>query len=69
MTIRQEIQAYINDISESKLLLLKPLLASLADEIVRIEYDLTNEEKNLIAKGMEEYKNNPENFVSLDSIV
>ena len=68
MTIREEIQGYINDISESKLLALKPLLASLVDETVKIEYDLTMEEKALIVKGMEEYRNNPKSFVSLDSI-
>ena len=68
MNIRQEVWAYINEIPESKLMALKPLLASMADEIVKIEYDLTSEEKSLIAEGLEAYKNDPSAFISIDLI-
>jgi hypothetical protein len=68
MTIRQEIKNYIDDISESKLLALKPLLFALADESVIIERDLTAEERALIVQGMAEYESNPDSFIPLDSI-
>ena len=68
MTIRQEIQTYINDISESKLIALKPLLLALADESIIIEHDLTNEERSIIAKGMAEYEANPNSFISLEKV-
>lgn len=68
MTVRQEIHAYIDDIPESKLVALKPLLFALADETVVIEYDLTEEERALHAKGMAEYEADPDSFVALDEI-
>jgi hypothetical protein len=68
MTVRQEIHAYIDDISESKLIALKPLLSALADESIIIERDLTEEERDIIAKGMLEYESNPEIFIPLDKI-
>ena len=64
--IRKEIQDYIDIIPDSKLAALKPLLTMLADESIVIETDLTDEERNIIAKGREEYKKG--GFVSLDSI-
>ena len=68
MTVRQEIHAYINDIPESKLIELKPLLFALADESIVIEYDLTEEERTIIAKGLKEYEANPDSFVPLADI-
>jgi len=68
MTIRQEIHNCIEDISESKLIVLKPLLFALAEESIFIENNLTDEERALVAKGMEEYENNPDSFVSLDDL-
>ena len=68
MTVRQEIHAYIDDITESKLLALKPLLCALAGETIVIETDLTDDEQDIITKGMSEYENNPADFVSLDNI-
>jgi hypothetical protein len=68
MTVREEIHAYIDDISESKLIALKPLLSALADESIIIERDLTEEERNIINKGMLEYESNPEKFIPLDKI-
>ena len=68
MTVRQEIHSYIDDIPESKLIVLKPLLFALADESIVIEYDLTNEERSLIAQGMAEHENNPDSFIPLDKV-
>ena len=68
MTIREEIQTYIDDIPESKLVALKPLLFALADEAIVIETDLTKVERTIIAEGMAEYDANPDNFISLDDI-
>jgi hypothetical protein len=68
MTVRQEIHACIDDISESKLIALKPLLFALADDAIVIEHDLTEEEQSLIAVGMAEYEANPSSFVSLKDV-
>ena len=68
MTIRQEIHSYIDDISESKLIVLKPLLFALADESIVIESDLTGEERVLIAQGMAMYEADPSSFIPLDKI-
>ena len=68
MTIRQEIQAYINDISESKLIALKPLLLALADESIIIEHDLTSNERSIITKGIAEYEANPNSFIPLENV-
>lgn len=64
--IRKEILEYIENISDSKLEALKPVLAVLADESVIIETDLTDEEKAIVKEGRENYKEGK--FVSLDSI-
>ena len=69
MTVRQEIHRYIDDISESKLMALKPLLFALAGESIVIEYDLTNEERSIVAQGMAEYERNPDSFIPLDKII
>ena len=68
MTLRQEIYACIEDISESKLVALKPLLVALADDSVTIEYDLTSKERAEVAKGIAEYKANPGSFTLLDDL-
>ena len=68
MSVRQEIHAFIDDISESKLIALKPLLFALADETIVIERDLTEEERILFAHGMAEYEANPDSFIPLDKV-
>jgi len=45
-----------------------PLLFALAEESIVIETNLTDEEKELIAAGVAEYKAAPNYFVSLDNI-
>jgi len=64
--IRQEILDYIDDISDSKLEALKPILTLLVDDTLIIETNLTDEEKAIIKAGREEYKSG--GFVPLDSI-
>ena len=64
--LRQEIKDYVDIISDSKLPALKQLLTLITDEPLIIETDLTDEEKAIIAQGMEEYKQG--GFISLDDV-
>jgi len=64
--IRQEILDYIDDIPDSKLEALKPILSLLVDDTLIIETNLTDEEKTIIKAGREEYKSG--GFVPLSSI-
>ena len=64
--IRREILECINELPDSKLEALKPILTLLVDNTIRIETDLTEDEKQIIAQGREEYKKG--GFVPLDSI-
>ena len=64
--IRQEVLDCINELPDSKLEALKPILTLLVNENISIETDLTDSEREIIAKGREEYKKG--NFVPLDSI-
>ena len=68
MTMRQEIHSYIEDISESKLIALKPLLFTLANESIVIEWELTDEERALIKQGMAEYEKNPNSYIPIDKV-
>ena len=68
MTIRQELHDFIDDLPESKLKALRPLLSVLAGDTIIIETDLTDEERALIAKGMAEYKANPESYIPLEQV-
>ncbi|MCL2630761.1 MAG: hypothetical protein FWD49_04485 [Firmicutes bacterium] len=55
--LQKEMVSYIQNISDSKLKLLKPLLRSMAfDETLVVETDLTAEELAIIARGEEERK-------------
>ena len=67
MTIRQEIHNCIDDLSESKLIIIKPLLFALAEESFIIENNLTHKERDIIVKGMAEYESDPESFIPLES--
>ena len=53
--IRQEVQGYINQLPDIQLEALKPLLALLLNENPIVETDLTEEEKEIIQQGREEY--------------
>jgi len=64
--IRQEIQSYIDNIPDSKLEALKPLLSVLMNDTIILETDLTGEEKAIIMRGREEYKKG--NYISLENI-
>ena len=62
--IRKEIMNYIDDIPDIKLEALRPILTLLADEIIIVETDLSNDEIAIVSEGREEYKRG--NFVKLD---
>lgn len=64
--IRQEILNCIEDIPDSKLEALKPILTLLVDDSLVIETNLTDEEKAIIQNGREEYKKG--DFISLYGI-
>jgi len=64
--IRNEILNYIDNIPDSKLKALKPILTLLVDETIIIETNLTDKEKAIILQGREEYKQG--NFTSLDEL-
>ena len=65
--LRKEIHEYIDYLSENELKAIKPILTLLTNEHLIIETDLTDEEREIITAGMEEYKKG--GFVPLESIV
>lgn len=65
--IRKEILSYIDELPDSKLEAIKPILSILVNDTFTVENDLTDEEKNIILNGRKEYKKN--SFVSLDSLL
>ena len=64
--LRKEIKDYVDIVPEAKLPALKQLLYLITDEPLIIETDLTDEEKQIIAEGMEEYKRGT--FISLEDV-
>ena len=68
-SLRQEIHSIVEAIPERNLLALKPLLTVLLDEPMYIEKDLTDEEHTLIKEGVKRYREHPEDFISLDSLL
>ena len=62
--IRAEVLDYIEDLSDSKLEALKPLLVLLVGDSVVVETDLTDDEKEIIRKGRENYQRG--GYISLD---
>jgi len=70
MTVRQEILGYINEMPDQELEALRPLFRLIkSNEPILIETDLSEDEKQIIAEGMKEYKAHPERAVPLDSIL
>ena len=68
MTLRQEILACIENIPESKLEALKPLLFALANDSIVIEQNLTDEERMIIAQGLADYEADPDSFIELSKV-
>ena len=66
--LRQELCGYIEAMPERNLRVLKPLLLVLSDPSYTVETDLSAEEIAVIDAGMEEYRTDPDSFVSLDSL-
>ena len=63
--LRKEIHGIIDTIPERSLHALKPLLSVLATPAYSIETDLTPEEIAIIDDGIKEFRENPQNFISL----
>jgi hypothetical protein len=64
--VRKEMKSYIDNIPDSRLKALKPLLVSLSneeDELI-IETDLTDEEKAIIKAGRAEFAKG--NYVTME---
>ena len=69
MTLRQEIIEYVNIISEEQLAIVKPILQLMMQEPLIIEGDLTQEEKDIAKKGMEEYRNGKYIHMTMDEFL
>ena len=54
--IRKEVMDCIADIPDNKLEALRPILTILMDDVVYVETNLTDGEKEIIRQGREEYK-------------
>ena len=63
--LRKEIHGIIDNIPERSLYALKPLLTVLASQTYAIETDLTPEEIAIIDEGIQEFREHPQNFMSL----
>ena len=63
--LRKEIHSIIDTIPERSLHALKPLLTVLAAPAYTIETDLILEEIAIIDKGIQEFRERPQDFVSL----
>jgi hypothetical protein len=67
--LKQEILDYIDELPETKLEALRPLLRVLAsDDALVIETNLTDEEKAIVAEGRREYAEHPESFTPLEAL-
>ena len=64
--LRKEVQDCIDRLPDSKLEALRPLLRLLTDDEIAVETDLTDEEKEIIRAGREEYKS--EKFIPLNEV-
>jgi len=71
LALRKELHSIIDNLPERKLNALRPLFDVLVDDdnIVAIETDLTEEELVLIREGDKHYKEHPEDFVPLESLM
>jgi hypothetical protein len=68
--LRKELHMLIDAMPEQRLPALKPLLTDLADrDWLVIETDLTQEEIAICEAGAKEYREHPENFISLDDFI
>ena len=54
--IRNEVINCIEDLPDNRLEALMPILLMLRDDTITIETDLTDEEKNIVHQGRNEYK-------------
>ena len=66
MTLKQKALEYIAEIPDNKLEILMPLLKEFSENSFVIETNLTEREREIIAKGMKEYKKGT--FIPLEDI-
>lgn len=64
--VRKEVLDCINQLSDSKLEALRPILRLLTNDSPIIETDLTEDEKEIIRAGREEYK--ADNYIPLANL-
>jgi hypothetical protein len=69
LAVRQEIHDLVDTMPERNLYALRPLLDVLVNEPIIVETDLTDEEKAIIEEGDKHYREHPEDFVPLESIL
>jgi hypothetical protein len=67
--LRKELKSCIDTLPDRSLAALRPLLFELATPAYTIETDLTPEEVEIIENGMKDYREHPETFVPLNSIL
>ena len=79
--LRQELHDFIDILPERKLSALRPLISILMEEEypigmedisesdIAIETNLTDEERAIIARGVARYREHPEEFIALDSVI
>ena len=65
-SLRLELHGFLDRIPSKRLAALKPLLADLAEDDYIIETDLTDEERILLAEGVNEYEKNPASFITIE---
>jgi len=65
--VRKKLHTFIDEMPDSCLSSVEPLLSYLAGE-PNIETDLTDEEKRWVQEGRKHYREHPEDFVPLESI-
>ena len=65
VAVRQKLHTFIDELPDYCLSSVEPLLSYLAREPA-IETNLTAEEKKWVQEGRKQYKEHPEDFLSLD---
>ena len=54
--IRKKVMGCIDDLPDNRLEALMPILALLLDDTIILETDLSEDEKNIVCQGRQEYK-------------
>jgi len=70
VSVRKRLHIFIDEMPDYCLSSVEPLLSYLAGEHAKqaIETNLTDEEKKWVHEGRKHYKENPEDFISLENV-